>query len=109
VHPLAWWWRPVTDRPICDQGLTPELMAEMVQNEQFLLSISERGFGKRSSAYAYRCANRGGQGVATMDVTVRTGLIVNCAHKEFINLFFPYFTPISSIKWPNNTLREAFS
>jgi DNA gyrase subunit A len=60
-----------------DQGLTPELMAEMVQNEQFLLSISERGFGKRSSAYAYRCANRGGQGVATMDVTVRTGLIVN--------------------------------
>ncbi len=57
--------------------LSPELSAEMEQNEQFILSISARGFGKRTSAYAYRCANRGGQGVATMEVKDRTGHIVN--------------------------------
>lgn len=63
--------------PDLSQGLTPDLAEEMKTHEQFLLSISQRGFGKRSSAYAYRCANRGGQGVATMDVTTRTGPIVN--------------------------------
>lgn len=59
------------------QALSPELISKMSQDEQFLLSISERGFGKRTSSYAYRCANRGGQGVATMDVTDRTGFIIN--------------------------------
>jgi DNA gyrase subunit A len=59
------------------QALAPELLSKMSQDEQFLLSISERGFGKRTSSYAYRCANRGGQGVATMDVTDRTGFIIN--------------------------------
>ncbi|MBM3631500.1 MAG: DNA gyrase subunit A [Alphaproteobacteria bacterium] len=63
--------------PLAGASLTAEMVTEMQEQEQFLLSISERGFGKRTSAYAYRCANRGGQGVATMDVTERTGLIVN--------------------------------
>ncbi len=63
--------------PLAGACLSGEMVAEMQEQEQFLLSISERGFGKRTSAYAYRCANRGGQGVATMDVTERTGLIVN--------------------------------
>jgi DNA gyrase subunit A len=63
--------------PLDGASLSPETLNEMRDQEQFLLSISERGFGKRTSAYAYRCANRGGQGVATMDVTERTGLIVN--------------------------------
>jgi DNA gyrase subunit A len=63
--------------PLAGASLSPEMMVQMQEQEQFLLSISERGFGKRTSAYAYRCANRGGQGVATMDVTERTGLIVN--------------------------------
>lgn len=63
--------------PLDGASLSGEMVAEMQEQEQFLLSISERGFGKRTSAYAYRCANRGGQGVATMDVTERTGLIVN--------------------------------
>ncbi len=66
-----------TALPLAGASLSGEMMAEMQEQEQFLLSISERGFGKRTSAYAYRCANRGGQGVATMDVTERTGLIVN--------------------------------
>ena len=58
-------------------SLTLEMALQMEKEEQFLLSISQRGFGKRTSAYAYRCTHRGGQGVATMDVTDRTGFIVN--------------------------------
>jgi DNA gyrase subunit A len=63
--------------PMGGAVIEPEMLAQMHDQEQFLLSISERGFGKRTSSYSYRCANRGGQGVATMDVTERTGLIVN--------------------------------
>lgn len=63
------------EEPLND--LDKDLMAQMEQEEQFILSISDKGFGKRTSCYAYRRALRGGQGVATMDVTERTGSIVN--------------------------------
>lgn len=63
--------------PMAGGALSLEKLHDMKTKEQFLLSISEKGYGKRTSAYAYRCANRGGQGVATMDVTEKTGRIVN--------------------------------
>ena len=44
---------------------TSELEAE----EQFILSIASDGLGKRTSAYEYRIAGRGGQGVANMDLS----------------------------------------
>ncbi len=36
---------------------------QLAQNEQFLLSITSRGFGKRTSAYEYRVTDRAGQGI----------------------------------------------
>ena len=33
------------------------------QQEQFIFSITSKGYGKRSSAYEYRIANRGGYGI----------------------------------------------
>lgn len=45
--------------------------------EEFILTASENGFGKRSSAYEYRCTNRGGQGITTMDVTSKTGQVID--------------------------------
>lgn len=49
----------------------------MAQAEEFILTVSEKGFGKRSSAYEYRITNRGGQGITTMDVTSKTGQVVD--------------------------------
>ncbi|MDR1207681.1 MAG: DNA gyrase subunit A [Rickettsiales bacterium] len=40
--------------------------AEMVAAEQFILTISENGFGKRTSAYEYRVTHRGGGGFANI-------------------------------------------
>ena len=37
-------------------------MAEMAQREEFILTISENGFGKRTSSYEYRLTHRGGGG-----------------------------------------------
>jgi len=59
-----------------DSTLAPERAAEMEALEQFILSVSERGYGKRSSAYEYRSTNRGGQGIQNMEVNERNGRIV---------------------------------
>jgi DNA gyrase subunit A len=41
---------------------------DMSEAEQFILTISERGYGKRSSSYEYRITNRGGKGIVAMDI-----------------------------------------
>jgi DNA gyrase subunit A len=56
--------------------LTPERYAELGGREQFVLTVSERGFGKRSSSYAYRISGRGGKGITAMIVNERNGRLV---------------------------------
>ena len=51
-------------------------MAELAENEQFILTITENGYGKRSSAYEYRRTNRGGQGITNIDTYERNGCVV---------------------------------
>ncbi len=48
----------------------------MSANEQFVLTISEKGFGKRTSSYEYRITGRGGKGIVAMAVTERNGRLV---------------------------------
>jgi DNA gyrase subunit A len=56
--------------------LGEEMFAKLAEAEEFILSVTENGFGKRSSAYEYRTTGRGGQGIANMDITAKTGGIV---------------------------------
>jgi DNA gyrase subunit A len=56
--------------------LTPERYAELGAREQFLLTVSERGFGKRTSSYEFRTSGRGGKGIVAMVVNERNGNIV---------------------------------
>ena len=56
--------------------LTPERYAELGGREQFVLTVSERGFGKRSSSYAYRISGRGGKGITAMVVNERNGRLI---------------------------------
>ena len=53
-------------------ALSPSLAA----HEQFVLTVSERGFGKRSSSYEYRISGRGGKGIVAMIVNERNGRLV---------------------------------
>jgi DNA gyrase subunit A len=41
---------------------------ELSAAEQFILTVSERGYGKRSSSYEYRITNRGGKGIVGMAI-----------------------------------------
>ena len=53
--------------------LSEERFKELQSKEQFLLTVSIKGFGKRTSAYEYRISGRGGQGVTNMGLTEKNG------------------------------------
>ena len=61
----------VVEEPICPRSGTPSSSAK----EQFVLTVSERGFGKRSSSYEYRISARG-KGIVAMVVNDRNGPLV---------------------------------
>ena len=54
-----------------------EKFVEMENIEEFILSVADNGFGKRSSAYEYRITSRGGKGIANMAVSKKTGKVVS--------------------------------
>ncbi|MDE2335522.1 MAG: DNA gyrase subunit A [Rhodospirillales bacterium] len=60
-----------------ESGEAVELSAEryraLEEAEELLLAVTDQGFGKRSSAYAYRVSGRGGQGIAATGLSARTG------------------------------------
>ena len=56
--------------------LAEERFAELAEKEQFILTVTENGYGKRSSAYEYRRTNRGGQGITNIDTSERNGCVV---------------------------------
>ena len=53
--------------------LSEDRFREMQAKEQFLITVTNKGFGKRTSAYEYRLTGRGGQGVTNMGLTDRNG------------------------------------
>ena len=59
------------------QVLTPEKYQEMKEKEQFILSVTSTGYGKRSSSYEYRVTGRGGQGIANMEMSARNKEVVS--------------------------------
>ncbi|MBP7253700.1 MAG: DNA gyrase subunit A [Alphaproteobacteria bacterium] len=56
--------------------LTPERFAALAAQEEFILTASARGFGKRSSSYEYRITGRGGQGIMNMEMSDRNGEVI---------------------------------
>lgn len=59
-----------------DQKSLPNSLQEMAENEQLLLAVTERGYGKRTSSYAYRLTGRGGVGIANIETSERNGLVI---------------------------------
>src|SRR5690606_20212399 len=59
-----------------DSHLSQERYIEMSAAEQFVLTISENGFGKRTSSYEYRITGRGGKGIVAMAVNARNGKLI---------------------------------
>jgi DNA gyrase subunit A len=53
-----------------------QLFLTLAKNEEFILTITENGFGKRTSAYEYRTTGRGGVGITNILTTNRNGNVV---------------------------------
>ena len=49
-----------------DGEISDERFEQLAAEEEFILTVSDLGFGKRSSAYEYRIAGRGGQGIRNL-------------------------------------------
>ncbi|MDC0651185.1 DNA gyrase subunit A [Hellea sp.] len=58
----------ITGESETESSLSDERIGVLGANEQFLLTLADDGFGKRSSSYDYRCMNRGGQGVTAQEL-----------------------------------------
>jgi DNA gyrase subunit A len=65
-------WKETDNEP----SLPPERMAEFAAAEQFILTVTANGYGKRTSAFEYRRTNRGGQGITNIETSERNGPVV---------------------------------
>ena len=55
---------------VIEEGqLSDERYEELKAREQFVLTVSEKGFGKRSSSYDFRTSGRGGKGIRATDTS----------------------------------------
>ncbi len=64
------------ETPASNITLSPDRIKQLGDAEQFILTMTAKGFGKRSSAFEFRTSGRGGQGVAAMDLTKKHGWVV---------------------------------
>jgi DNA gyrase subunit A len=56
--------------------LSQDRYVELSVGEEVILTLSERGFGKRTSSYEFRVTGRGGKGITAMAVNPRNGNLV---------------------------------
>ncbi|MFL4973126.1 MAG: DNA gyrase subunit A [Microvirga sp.] len=64
------------EEPVTREVELGDKYAQMDEAEQFVLTISEKGYGKRTSSYEYRITGRGGKGIVAMAVNERNGKLV---------------------------------
>jgi len=61
---------------VVEQVLPPEIFDALAEQEQFVLTVTEKGFGKRTSAFDYRTTSRGGKGIVNVDIAKRNDQVV---------------------------------
>ena len=61
------------EEAVAEITLAPERFDALAEAEEILLTVTDAGFGKRSSAHEYRVTGRGGQGIAGIVLSARTG------------------------------------
>ena len=64
------------EEPVAEVTLSADRVADLEAAEEILLTVTNAGFGKRSSAYDYRVSGRGGQGISNITLSPRNGTAV---------------------------------
>ena len=87
--------------------LTPEKYEFMRSQEQFILSVTSTGYGKRSSSYEYRVTGRGGSGIANMEMSARNKEVVSSFPIEDDNQIMMVTDAGKLIRMPVSDIRIA--
>jgi len=80
-----------------DVTLTDERFKELQSKEEFILTLTDKGYGKRTSSYEYRVTHRGGQGVTNIGLSAKNGKVISSfpvGHKDDIVLMSDASTTI---------------
>lgn len=80
-----------------DVTLTDERFKELQAKEEFILTLTDKGYGKRTSSFEYRVINRGGQGVVNIGLSAKNGKVISSfpvGHKDDIVLMSDASTTI---------------
>ncbi|WP_413697783.1 DNA gyrase subunit A [Pseudovibrio sp. SPO723] len=88
-------------------GISQERYIEMSAAEQIILTISEEGYGKRTSSFEYRTTGRGGKGIVAMAVNQRNGQLVSSFHCEESDEIMLVTNGGQLIRCPVNGIRIA--
>ena len=59
-----------------DVNLSPHRILQMETAEEYVLTVTSRGFGKLTSAYEYRTSGRAGQGITNLKNAEKVGEVV---------------------------------
>jgi DNA gyrase subunit A len=65
-----------TEEGVEEANLTAERYAALGAREQFVLTLSQNGFGKRSSSYEYRVTGRGGSGIVAIGMGKKNSAVI---------------------------------
>jgi len=87
--------------------LTGDKYREMAEKEQFILTVTSTGYGKRSSSYEYRVTGRGGQGIANMEMSARNKEVVSSFPIEDDNQIMMITDSGKLIRMPIEDIRVA--
>ncbi|MBR6408845.1 MAG: DNA gyrase subunit A [Alphaproteobacteria bacterium] len=87
--------------------LTAEKFKEMEEKEEFILTVTVTGYGKRSSSYEYRVTGRGGQGIANMEMSARNKEVISSFPIENDNQIMMVTDGGKLIRMPVSDIRIA--
>jgi DNA gyrase subunit A len=94
-----------TDTP--DVAISTERLAELGAAEQFVLTVTENGYGKRTSSYEYRTSGRGGKGIIAIQTTSRNGRVIASFPVEDTDQIMLVTDGGQLIRTPVNDIRAA--
>jgi DNA gyrase subunit A len=95
------------EEPVTREVELGDKYAHMDEAEQFVLTISEKGYGKRTSSYEYRITGRGGKGIVAMAVNERNGQLVASFPVEHSDEIMLITNEGQTIRVPVNDIRIA--
>jgi DNA gyrase subunit A len=95
------------DEEIAEVALSEQRFRELEAAEQFILTVTENGYGKRSSAYEYRTTGRGGSGIVNIITSPRNGKVVSSQPVDQIGQVMLMTNRATVIRCPLDDIRIA--